>query len=598
MIKKSKIPSLLIIPLVLVLTACQTPDNSPSTSSVSPEKEYTQKDIQVIGFDLKDAGNATCRFYENGIKLIPYLDINSYYEFLLDKTVQITHKGNEVYNVKTYLGEADIDVKNDILYSADYNQFINTTIYRSNDSRNVYYDGAPYLKVGEFKSEEEVTPTTIDFKQYKIDFIYDDDKLWAPLITWSDMFKGVTMIQSFYNGDKIYLYDSNVANEQIFYQYEYLSHMGETFYKNGVRDAALAELTYYEMCFVIDYYYGFPTRSPLDSLIKEHGLDYALENYSSSSRLTKEYLLSTDVNKYIAGMYFLGDLLQDGGHTVMQAGAMAFYESNILSHYGDKDKVHSYLYDGKYEYLPAERIDYSEYIMTRTEITNNQRFIYNDDTLVYAFNSFGIDFIGWEKYYSGQTSELPKDTIGNFHRGIELAKENNIKNFVLDISINGGGFGDVVMYLIGAMTGAPTMYYYDHIDKRNNQQNYFYDLNLDGQFNEEDETKIADLNFAILTSEISFSCGNLLPALAKGEGIMVLGDKSGGGACAVLDNCSMEGLYYRSSSFVHLTDKNFNSIDSGIAVNYNLLYSSGQKNIADMYNLDLISEKVSEFYSN
>lgn len=77
---------------------------------------YVEKDISVVGYDKNDIGVATCRFYDNA-KTLPYIDINTYYKFLLNKEVKISFVSNNQYKVETYLGEATIDVENDILQS-------------------------------------------------------------------------------------------------------------------------------------------------------------------------------------------------------------------------------------------------------------------------------------------------------------------------------------------------------------------------------------------------------------------------------------------------------------------------------------------------
>lgn len=563
-------------------------------------QEYTVRQIPVFGYDTNHMIDVKCRYYDD-IKELPYIDINTYYKLLLDKEVKITPLSTNKYEIQTFNGSATIDVENDVLYSEDYNEFINTTIFRSGNSRNGYYDGAPYLKMGEYTSTSETTPKTIDFKKYKIDFKYDAGKIWAPLITFSDMFKGVTMIQSFYNGEEIYLFDSNhsVNQTSIFYQSNYMDSVGKTFFKEGKRDPKLAELSYLELCFVMDNYFGFPGRSPIEELSKEHGFDYALENYSDGSRLVKEYLVSDDVNKYLAGMILLSDLLEDGGHTVTKMAPIVLMYSESFSSYGDKNKIMEYTRNPAYvPVAPVEIYPLEEYENALNEMDANKTFRSKGDTFVYKFDSFDIDYAGWDDYYSGKTEELPTDAVGNFHRGIDLAKQDpNIKNFLIDLSVNGGGFGDVVIYIMKILANKPTMYFYDHIDKRNIAQNYLCDVNLDGKFDELDNVPIADFNFGIVTSNQSFSCGNLLPALAQDSGLPILGYNAGGGACAVLDNCSMEGIYYRVSSFLHFTDQNYNSIDEGVIVDYDLIHLDKTPNFNNLYDLDLLSQKMNEFYS-
>lgn len=575
------------IPLLALLPGCDA------------EIKYTVKEVPVYGYDLNYVYDVECRYYDD-IKDLPYIDINTYYKLLLDKEVEINPISANKYEVKTFTGSATIDVKNDILHSEDYNQFINTTIYRSGDSRNSYYDDAPYLRIADYTATEEVTPKTIDFKKYNIDFKYDEGKIWAPLITFSDMFKGVTMIQSFYDGEKIRFFDSNKSTVDLPFYYEsyYAEAICRSFYRDGKRDPKLAEISYLELCFNIDNYYGYPGRSPLEDLIRSNGFDYALQNYSDSTRLVKEYLLSTDINKYLAGVGLLNNLLNDGGHTsFISAVFMMIYSDNFES-YGSAQKVHEYMNNPNYIKIPENTASRKIYDEARNEMDANETFKSKGDTFVYRFDSFSIDYKSWDNYYSGATQELPKDTIGNFHRAINLAKQDpNIENFVIDLTTNGGGFGDVVIYMMDVIAGKPEMYFYDHIDKRNIKQNYLCDINLDGKFDELDKEPIADFNFGILTSNYSFSCGNLLPALAKDAGIPILGAATGGGACAVLDNCAMEGIFYRLSSFLHLTDTKFNSIDAGVSVDYDLIGTEETPNYKNLYDIDLLSEKMNDFYN-
>ena len=589
--KKLLIVSVALLSISNTLTGCNP--------QPEPEENFVEKEIPIYGYDVKLTNEtATCRFYESH-PTIPYIDINTYQRLLLNKEVTVSKVKNDVYKIKTFKGEADIDVRKDILTSNDYNQFINTTIYRSGDSYNVYFDGAPYIKVSDHKTTKDAKKKTIDFSKYKIDFKYDNDTIWAPLITYSDMFKGPTMIQSFYDGTYIYLVDSNRLDLHQGYVYlNYYDSLKETFFKDNVRDAKVAELSYYEMCFNFDNYFGYPGRSPLEEMMKQNGLDYALSNYSDSTRLTRKYLLSTDISEYIAGMSFLQNLMNDGGHTVVDQGAKFLVLTKIFPNeiYENADKL---IQNSGYEPVPDTHFDgYQNYIDAREVLGYGTNYTTKGDTFIYSFNSFDIDYANWNAYYENKTNTIPSDTVGNFFKGIELAKQNpEIKNFVVDLTGNLGGFGDVVMYLIKAMSNKSSMYFYDYIDEREVQQDYLIDVNLDRKFDELDNEPLADFNFGLLTSKASFSCGNLLPALAKDYGIPLIGEITGGGGCAVLENCSMEGVYYRTSSFLHFTNTQYESIDSGVGVDYNTAYVDGVFSFENMFDLDLISEIMNSHYS-
>ena len=81
-----------------------------------------------------------------------------------------------------------------------------------------------------------------------------------------------------------------------------------------------------------------------------------------------------------------------------------------------------------------------------------------------------------------------------------------------------------------------------------------------------------DLNFAVLTSSTSFSCGNLFPGLMKDAGYLILGERSGGGGCAIEQQTTGEGLTYQlSSCHMKLLDKDDNSLDNGVPVDIELI---------------------------
>ena len=99
------------------------------------------------------------------------------------------------------------------------------------------------------------------------------------------------------------------------------------------------------------------------------------------------------------------------------------------------------------------------------------------------------------------------------------------------------------------------------------------DINHDGVVDSND-TYMGKYNFYILTSEVSFSCGNLLPTIAKYKGIKIIGKKSSGGACSVYEYSDACGSCFNSSNeYMYGTfdkDNVFTNNDSGVAVDYDL----------------------------
>ena len=94
---------------------------------------------------------------------------------------------------------------------------------------------------------------------------------------------------------------------------------------------------------------------------------------------------------------------------------------------------------------------------------------------------------------------------------------------------------------------------------------YEVDRNFNGVFDAADKDVRYDLNFAVLTSPMSFSCGNLFPSILKDNGVPVLGATSGGGACAIQAMCTADGFCFQISSFrARLNSLDGDNIDSGV----------------------------------
>ena len=181
-------------------------------------------------------------------------------------------------------------------------------------------------------------------------------------------------------------------------------------------------------------------------------------------------------------------------------------------------------------------------------------------------------------------------------------KDPNIKNFVIDLSSNGGGSADVLMALYSLITGERecTLKYQNVLQGQNINQKFLIDRNFDGKFDEADKDVHYDLNFAVLASRESYSCGNLFPSMMKDKGYMILGERSGGGACTILELNTADGFYYHMSGYMmRLTNDAGEVIDAGIVPDKELVKTSadGKNDYSDCYNLDLLSSLMNEFYA-
>jgi C-terminal processing protease CtpA/Prc len=76
------------------------------------------------------------------------------------------------------------------------------------------------------------------------------------------------------------------------------------------------------------------------------------------------------------------------------------------------------------------------------------------------------------------------------------------------------------------------------------------DRNLDGVIDEKDKEVKYDFNYGVLTTRLSFSCGNLFPIMMQEHGAVLLGEPSGGGSCSVQIAVLSSGAVFMMSSAV------------------------------------------------
>jgi C-terminal processing protease CtpA/Prc len=147
----------------------------------------------------------------------------------------------------------------------------------------------------------------------------------------------------------------------------------------------------------------------------------------------------------------------------------------------------------------------------------------------------------------------------------KAAADPEVKNLIIDISANGGGSADVVVAMTSLILGKSYISQENTLTGQHALVEYEVDRNFNGVFDEADADVRYDLNFAVLTSGMSFSCGNLFPSILKDGGVPVMGATSGGGACAIQAMCTADGFCFQISSFrARLSSLDGQNIDAGI----------------------------------
>jgi C-terminal processing protease CtpA/Prc len=241
------------------------------------------------------------------------------------------------------------------------------------------------------------------------------------------------------------------------------------------------------------------------------------------------------------------------------------------------------------------------------------------NTAICHLNSFSnSDKVAWNNYYQGKAPRptlvtSPGDPMVIFLDALEqAAADPEVKNFVLDLSVNTGGSSDVVVAMTSLMYDQSLFRVYNVLTGQKTEWHYDVDRNFDGKYDAQDQDVHYDLNFCIITSPISFSCGNLYPSLCKDAGLLIAGQKSGGGSCAVGAHRTADGFYYQiSAARARLSDANWQNINDGITPHVTLDYAKEMEYLYEedghnytlyfyrnFWDLDNLSTIISEYYKN
>lgn len=196
---------------------------------------------------------------------------------------------------------------------------------------------------------------------------------------------------------------------------------------------------------------------------------------------------------------------------------------------------------------------------TRMQDINSHDVVISSDkkTAFFSFDSFTFGTTSQVFNEDGTVKGSAKD-FDTFFKMIDVLQYiksvGTVENVILDVSLNGGGTVGVMMKLLALISkdNNSNLAMYDGPTTQLVNINSQVDINGDGVYDTEDCFG-DDFNFYILTSDCSFSCGNAFPCVAKAEGYAkIIGQKSGGGECAVSIHYLPNSEYVYHSSNTHL----------------------------------------------
>ncbi|MBR0397282.1 MAG: hypothetical protein IJI10_03335 [Eubacterium sp.] len=565
---------------------------------VNDDLQYTEKQVNVYrsserSENIRD-GQITLRFYEDQPN-VPYVSIKDYYATVLKNSkepdvpkMQVTKQEDGTYLLRSGTGEAVVDVEADVLTTDDITGLINQMSLVGAGLTGENCDTGPFLAFA--GAEYEKKEVSYDMGKYEIDVRGEEDDVYFPVATISDLTSDPDFHYTAYNGENFYFCENPDAYLFSDHDSDYYNTRLKDAAKGGTRQKDLIEFSYNELCFNIDHFYGKPGKEYIHEDLEKGGLAYALQELGKPGKKIIELLKSDSYADYFAGIAGLQKLLGDGGHTSLKnITNSALSDEELMDAYFEvKEETDTLLDDMD---VPAANLEWDEQMMyARAALRENmlhcgeETYVKQGDTAVCILDTFQCEITDlWEDYYAGNADKPAMDNIGQdripdsvliVRDALDRASADpEVKNFILDISNNGGGLSDEMLAVFAMLTGSSTV----SMKSENvyagviREETFRADCNLDKVIDSKDDKK-PDLNIGILTSRSSYSCGSMLPVLMKDAGYKILGEQSGGGTCCVGAFGTPEGfLYTMSSARCRLTDQAGISHDDGIPVDVDLL---------------------------
>ena len=581
---RTKTLSLFALTAMIVAVSC-SPRMYSNKNKVADEQPdggtYTERVVPVVTKIAPDS-QVTLRFYDD-MPNVAYISAADFQSIVLPGSkMTVTHTGAGEYTLANGDAVATININNDVFTSDQFDAFTNQMGLLQPGMANVYYDGMPFVRFKSVSYFPATVTTTLDYGAYGID-IRSDGKgaVYFPFATLADMYSDLYYHHAGFNGEKVV---ANLSVNEIS-----LSEIDPDYYKpilaQTTRPADLVDFNYKELCFGLDHFYGYPGRVKYNDALKAKGLDKTLEEDIEVGPAIKKLLLSEKPSEYLFGMTGLTAVYFDG-HTAMEvisdavgedregnAALIAEYQKTGMANQGIIALLMGAI--GPMQEMSATRDAVNA---LRPRAYGEATYVKEGDTAVCVFDSFNSrNEKAWKDYYAGNAPMPTVENTENDDMVIFLdalnkaAADPEVKNFIVDITANGGGSADIVMAMTSLIMDKSYISMDNPLTGQHAMVQYEVDRNFNGAFDEADKNVHYDLNFAVLTSGMSFSCGNLFPSMLKDAGIPVIGETSGGGACAIQAMCTADGYCFQISSFRgRLNTLEGENIDAGITPDFSI----------------------------
>lgn len=569
-----------ILSLIIVMIMISTAAIVPVGATADDKGAFKKKSVTAHIFKKDKTATLNCLFFDD-MPNIPYVNAEEYLNQIYTIEFSTVDNRDGTYTVKNDNGEMAVDTVKDTVHFDCYEDLVYYDSVDANEEEDADYidwdtDALDY--------QGKINSVDLDLGKYDLDLVGDSGKAYFPLSTISDIFSD-TYLSAIYLDGEIYFIRSQ--DEEAYYD-------DSSVFRSLSRSKDITKYAYNELCFMIDYFYGRPSKAEISDEIKEKGLDAALDSYDSSTARAKELLRSDSLIDFCKGLMLLDNYFADGGHTMLGAGAILEINNNTDSDFSTELIKSLYSPDNPTDAMfAAPLLKLSNESSDQSTLSSAKDDAFEDLKSVKKWDD--AEFFEHDKTGYFVFDEFKSAVVEPFKWSLDYADEHKYENFVVDLTTNSGGSQAVVFYMLSVMCGESAIYQYNTLTGNLYKEDPVIDRNLDGKFDDKDKDVKYDLNFAILTSHHSFSSGNMLPCLAKKQGVAIIGETSGGGTCALAMRYLPDGMSCYMSSDMVITYPDGTDVDAGAEPDTELDVSDSYERF---YDFDKIDDGIDHFYNH
>ncbi len=550
--KRKLIPFFLILISYLGLSSCISID----TNITSAIKSHIYKG------SLSSSGTFTTYFLKNNGD-VPFVDFLDMTESVISREITSESSNSDGYKVTRTDNESYmlVNADKDTIYFSNYEAFIS-----KNKAEKAFDPKSSTYKYSNTNSREETETKeiTFDLAKYDIDIIESKGVIYIPFQVYDTLIYSQLDVSLAFNGyDYYYVSNSSYFNYRNYYN-AYFSGRSQT----GTRSTEMATFTYNHLIFALDNFLGVKDSRNITSfsdLCVEQGLKDDLLNTASET-----------FNKALNNLIYT--YIDDGHSSFVISSNYLKYDANADSKYADNyTGTRKQSLKNTYNVLSQLRSASRGFSIISM---NNSPYSYSGNTFFITLDSFNFPSTDYyqqapnNQTYSNDSFALLYFAINTQIPYIESRYGVSIQNILIDVTLNGGGYVDDCIGLLGFLSNDYYLEYQNYASKDISKISYTVDTNLNGTFDSNDSYK-DKYNFYLLTSNYSFSCANMLATICKSQGLAtILGEETGGGGSIVYNLCLGDSTSINISGCHSLiyrdTDNNIKYAEDKISPDYEL----------------------------